>query len=276
MNKLTTFFRTFIQTISNPDYYNDVIKSKFSFSLKYFLVFYLFLSIVTAFHYSIVIKPKLQTLGVNLVDELNNNYPADMVMDFKNGQLSITGAPEPVNLPFPQTVNDLVSSSDYKYLLSVDTQNTPDSQALLTLDKNNFTIHQPDGTQQTIPLSEFHDMTLDKNSLGLTTSVLSSTIAKFIDWSPFLVLLAALVGLTAGSLILLLILSLFTWTVSNILNKHLTYGKSYQLGLHTVTFAETVGLLQKLLFPDFPTARLFGIAFFGSTLFALWALKKNK
>ena len=59
MNKLSLFVRVFWKSMFSPVYYHDVVKAKFSFSLKYFLFFSFVLGLILTLSLTTVILPPL-------------------------------------------------------------------------------------------------------------------------------------------------------------------------------------------------------------------------
>jgi hypothetical protein len=67
-------------------------------------------------------------------------------------------------------------------------------------------------------------------------------------------------------------MSIVTYMASLVLRKNLNLKKSFQITLHTITFAQTAAFLQGLLLTgNFPS--LFNLAILGATLIAVYSLK---
>jgi hypothetical protein len=112
MNKLRTFFRTLFKSLTSPQYYTDVLRAKFSFSLTYFFVLQLFLAGLTTLRILVPVTvfdvPKLANEAVKL-------YPADLVITAKEGHISI-------NKPLPYAI-PLQSEEEMKRKAAVDPYN---------------------------------------------------------------------------------------------------------------------------------------------------------
>lgn len=278
MNKLKIFFRTYYKTLTEPSYYNHILEAKFSFTIKYFLFFYLLASVITAISFSLHTQPKIDRFSKTTISEITNNYPPEMVLTIDQGQLSVTGVTLPFNIPIPDFLSDPQFSSNYDYLVTIDpSENFPKTKAFLTLTKTEYFIRQPDGSKESHSLSDIRErIIVDKNAVQLATSALQSTLDTLVMLSPLFVFLLSLLFLPLISMIMAAILSLFVWLAMAIANKGLSYTKSFQIGLHIYTFAQTVTLFSDLLFPKFHLSQLFSLAFFGSVAIVIWSLKPLK
>ena len=88
MKKIKTFLYVLKNSISSPKYYNDIVKTKINFSIKYFLALSLLVSVISVIGYSITYLP-------NYISEINTAYksieegfPEDLIIEFKDGTWS--------------------------------------------------------------------------------------------------------------------------------------------------------------------------------------------
>jgi len=95
MSKLFTFFTSFVKSLIDPTYYADILHAKFSFSIKYFFLLTVILSLVTAV--KVAIPLSLFNLDASLT-RIVKIYPADLVVKINNSRLSI-------NKPFPYFIS---------------------------------------------------------------------------------------------------------------------------------------------------------------------------
>src|SRR3989338_6407136 len=65
MSKLKTFFRSLYLSATNPSYYRDLLKTKFSFSLKYFFGLSLLLTLISTIVFSLILIPQIKTLVID-------------------------------------------------------------------------------------------------------------------------------------------------------------------------------------------------------------------
>jgi hypothetical protein len=110
MNSLTTFFRTLVKSFTSPGYYADILKAKFGFSLKYFVLF----NFLTALFTTAVIMIPVSRFDVqDTVNQVVNLFPSDLKIDVNNGRLSINKR-LPYAIPFPQELQDKEHNHDHE------------------------------------------------------------------------------------------------------------------------------------------------------------------
>lgn len=279
MKRLTTFpktfARTFTKSLSEPQYYNHVVNAKLSFSIKYFIFFYFILSAAQTIIFSFRDLPKITQAAQGIIHDLTTHYPPDLVITAENETLSISGVEEPYFIPFPESISELGEETGFTNLAVLDTTTqiaAPDT--LVTVTAKEFIVRSPDGRKQSYPVGYIEKpITLDRNAVGLLTSAAQSYIQTGFRFLPFVMFAFIAIFQPITTIIILLFYALFILISSNILRKNLSYKKSFQIGLHTITFAETVQFLQSTVFPNFDTSIFFPLAFFGASLIAVWSLK---
>ena len=196
MNKLSLFVRVFWKSMFSPVYYHDVVKAKFSFSLKYFLFFSFVLGLILTLSLTTVILPPLSKFSGRLQTRAAGLYPANLVITIKQGQLS-TNQIEPLHFPIPYELftdtPPAVSDQKQFYLLTIDTKASIEDYA---------------------------------KSQSLVFVTRDNVVMLFVGLSIFLPM---------TRLISLLILSLVLLAITKLMHISLSYGKIYQIGLHALT-----------------------------------------
>lgn len=273
MNKIRTFWRTYWLSISDPNYYNDVLKAKFSFSLKYFILFYLVLSLASTAVFSWRDVPTFVQTADKYFDHLVANYPEDLVLDLRDNSLTVTGVDEPYSIPLPEDDTFLVERD---YLLTVDTASDDFYSSGLTFYRDQATLRYFED-----PIVIGYDQIALEGRLTQTSLLDTQTdIKEFIaELSWFLPLIFWLFMAVVNPIIvlgLLVLLSTMIWLATQFGKSRLTYRKSYQLGLHTITFAETVAFLQALLFVGLELPSVYTTAYFAASLLVLFNLRRGK
>lgn len=282
MNKIQTFARTFIKSITEPAYYNHILKAKFSFSVKYFLMYYVFFALFSSLVYNYSTKPKLSEFSTGLINEITSNYPTDLVITVENSGLTMEGADDPLNVPIPAFLQDSGLEDEFDYLATITNSiEAPSTNSLITATKDRIIIRTQEGSKETITfesleLADDEVLTLNKNIVNMSTSQLQTILDQIIAYSPIAVFLFTLVFMPVFAALGLLFNSLLTWLISSLMSKNLSYKQSYQIGLHTTTFVSTATLIKDILFPQVMFSALGTIAFLGSTIIALMAIKPLK
>lgn len=291
MIKIKIFFRTLLHSFTDPNYYGDVIKAKFNFSLKYFIVFYILLSSLFSIYTLVFVNNEVSPRIDGVVDEVVGMYPNDLIISFdgESSVLSTDGVEEPVVIPM---IESEYIETDIESLLVIDTQaNAEDiseyGSLLLLTDSYISTISDSSGGFQIFPLDELFavindndsgrkitSVTLDKTFVDTNTPLVKVILHKFARMLPVIVFFGSIIFLIVSRLILLLILTVFNLIFVSLLGKKLRYSKMYQIGLHTITVAEGITKLSSLIFRDSVNS-LFSFAFLGISFIALMGIDKK-
>jgi hypothetical protein len=169
-----------------------------------------------------------------------DNYPQDLVVTVKSGNISINKE-EPYFVKLPDLMNDgNRQSNKIENLIAVDTKSEASADNLkkyntVALVTKNYIVYQKDDGQISIQsLENISDMVVDKIA-----------VTNFVEkYSPYLKLLYPFFIIVFFIFFVLLILfrlcylflaALLIWLIAHIKNVEISYGKSYQLGLHLIT-----------------------------------------
>ncbi|HRN70487.1 MAG TPA: DUF1189 family protein [Candidatus Woesebacteria bacterium] len=247
MNKLKTFFYSFIKSISNPAYYKDVVKAPIGFSFKYVL----FLSYILLLFYTVVIVgymatmlPQLPQFIISTKTQLDQFYPKDLVVQIKNGIVSINQE-NPVFLDIPELQNE-----EFEHIIVINTQAQVEDfidykTFFLVTDDSVVYPDSPSGYTVT-SVGELVDNTnierIDRNIYEQFLSVafrFLDSIPTYAPWTligiviifPFIIALFEF----SRNIITVAFLSLVTWLVASLLKTKLSYINVFQMGLHAVT-----------------------------------------
>ena len=266
MNKLKTFFNTFKRSASDPSYYKDILKAKFSFSLKYLYMLSFFIILVTVLKFALMFAIALPTLTPKIQEfkkNMQTAYPAELEVKINNGELS-TNVEEPYYFdPFDMKGDD--GKSQYEHFITIDTEASVEdyesyqSAILLTRTAAVYPDNQS-GTYNFIKFSEF------KEPIAINKSLYDEMMKKaspLIDAVPMLltgliilmVLFGPLIGgvfTTAGYMLYLLLATLVTWIVAKLFKTNLGYSKVYQLGMHGITLSVVITTILGLFGKDIP------------------------
>lgn len=239
MKKIKTFFHVFINSLFPLDYYyKKIVKTPFSFSLKYFfaLIFALNFILISVFILrNWFIKNNVNEFKINLINSLNN-YPENLIITIKNNQLT-TNFDRPYifwlnykKIPHPLIVIDERATEDKIYNF--------DSTSLL-VNSNGFIIKTAKG-QRYYPFKFFkEDLTINKQSVDY----LKNLIFRFSEFSllliPIILVLLPIILTLYFFLVkmfYLALISLIAFWAIKILKIKTKYKKVFQISLHSATF----------------------------------------
>jgi len=287
MNMLRTFFKTLARTFTDPKYYQDIIAAAASFSFKYFFFFYLLLAVAITTYTSVNFLPTIGEYADQAIDDVVNLYPDDLVLTLDGGQLATEGVAEPIIFGLPSEADIGLPEEEIENLLVIDTSadvgDINNYKAFILLTKTDAVMRSDESLSayRVIPLSEISSqmpdkiLKLDKPFIDQQMPQINQALDQLMKMLPWLVFLFLAAWLPISRLFYLLLMSLVTWALASMFGRGLNYGKVFQIGLHTVTIADGVTKLQRLIYPSlFPF--LFTLAFLGTTVIALFALKPIK
>jgi len=235
------FFKNIKNSIYSPSYYNSVITKSFSSSLKYFLLFILFLSLLTTIILSFTTIPKIKSSIDTMGKEILRYYPDELEIVIKKGKVS-TNVQEPyfIKAPISGLENILVINT----MVSFSLENFKDYKTACLLTKENLVCYDENQTIKIIPLTNVSDLKLNK-------SIVSSFLIKiqpfFRLFYPLLILVFFMVIfiISLWRMIYLFFGALLIWLVAKVRKVDIGYKKSYQIGLYLMTAPFLIDFLIK-------------------------------
>ena len=281
MRKLKTFWYSYKKSLTEPGYYNHILFSKISFSVKYYLFFFLLLSIANTLFFTSRIQPRVSGVVESSIQDVEDHYPEDLVITLENNQLTVTGQEQPINIPFNQSQREFFNSSGhYDYLATIDSQTeTANTKALITLTKNDFIYRSETDVKESIPYESLYteSLTINRDIVQETLNQIKPEVEQTLRILPILFFFVMLISAPTSTFILVLVYSFFTYSLANLLQKRIPYKKALQLNLHIVTFAETASFIHTIAFPDTNmSSMLYPLAYFGTALIVVFNLKKPR
>jgi hypothetical protein len=260
MGKLSTFFYVFKNTFTSTAYYSDILKSPFSFSLKFFYLYFFLYSLIG----SIVAIPKyilpLQKLVAFIPARLEEIYPAELEINVKQGKLS-TNVQEPYFIPlvklekiFIDNNTSVSNNGELENFLTIDTKaNVEDIykyQTIVLLTQDYLVYADPDrhGELRVESLRQLDNVVVNRlmiHDFMLKMSPVINLIEKTaLPAITFLVFIFLLFFVPINKLFYLLFFSLIVLVIAKIMSFSISYVKSYQIGLHfTVILTTLFGLV---------------------------------
>lgn len=292
MKKIRAYFYSLKKSLISPDYYQDVLKAKFSFSLKFFFFSCFLLSLVLGTIYSYNAHGLLKEFILKLED-LPQFYPENLVVEIKNGQVK-TNQPEPyfIPLPFFKTVKEYPLPS--LNLLVIDTQaNIEDItqyQTLALLTGNNLAFRTSKETQEirVYPLNRIQDFTLDQVLVKTLWQKISVYFKYLVPLATLFIFLGLFMAIPFSKFNHLLIFSLITLVfarillrsnariISPIIKTSLAYKKSLQINLHAFILPTLVQEIFKLGGLTIPIPFFYSLILLIFNLVIISSLKEKK
>jgi len=251
VSKLKAFYYSFYKSVSSLSYYKNVVLAPLSFSVKYFLMLTILVSVGISTVATISALPKIQKGLNSFINTAANYYPDDLIITSKGGQININ-KPEPFIVPFPKGSLELTSQTkkELENLIVFDSNGTLDDmekyKTLILVNKSNLLIQSQDKIEAR-SFKDYPDGRLTKQEVVKTID----SIKPFISLVPVIMFLAILFGTLlyyAGvKFILVLPVALGLMLVGNIKKLQMPFSKYLQIALHTFTLPLIVEIVSMVV-----------------------------
>jgi hypothetical protein len=237
-------------SIYNPQYYKELLQKPFSYSIKYYLLFSLIISIIFGGIFFVKFLPTARVI-IEKGSQLSSYYPKELEVIVKEGRAS-TNIPEPYFIKMPDGIDQQEVENGFDNILVIDTKNNFSLEkfnsyktvALLTADS--FVYVDEQNGVAVKQLKDFEDFKLNKllvddfmNRISPYFVILYPLSVIAILFVTFMALISKLVYLLFGALVL--------WILFKIRGININYKKSYQLGVHLLTLLVVIESVIMLL-----------------------------
>ncbi|PIP64766.1 MAG: hypothetical protein COW16_04495 [Sphingomonadales bacterium CG12_big_fil_rev_8_21_14_0_65_65_10] len=283
MKFIKTFVHVLKKSLTEPKYYQDILKTSFWFSLKYLLILNLVLMLIESMILTITILPtinkKTELIKNEIIKQSKDFYPRELVMSINKGQLS-TNVKEPYFFNPPEIIKLLQKNTSdnilYSNFITIDTKANVEKfreyRTLFLITKDSIVVPDRQKNMKTFRVSQFSNnfnFNLDYakyNKFYLKTLPYINLLPQiiFLGLIIFIILMPwfGALFLTIGNLFYLLWTTCLFWVFFKIKKKSVTYYQLFRLGMHGITIIILVGTLASLLKIDL------GIGLF--TSFVVW------
>lgn len=243
MHKVKAFPYVFFHSLSSISYYKEILKTRFSFSIKYFLLLAALVSTISTLNLSIKITPIIRETTQNVLAQFRNIYPSDLVITSKNNEWAIN-KPQPVVLPFPIFKDD-VADFPKNFIVFDKNGTVADVTAhdtLVLVNEKNILVHNT-RKLEVYPIKEIPDGQFTKQRLDQALD----NLEKLMELIEFIVVLfLALVIIFYNfifRLIYLIFVGAFIWVLGHIVESKYKLSQAYRIGIHTMTLPIVVQLM---------------------------------
>ncbi|HUW21867.1 MAG TPA: DUF1189 family protein, partial [Candidatus Bathyarchaeia archaeon] len=260
------FWQVFKNSAFKPTYYKDVLKARFSFSLKYFIVLFGFLSFLTCFTIAFFLWQKADPFLKQMESKLPEFYPEELEIQIKDGQV-FTNVTEPYFVAlnpdfFPKDIKQGLENQPLQNILVIDTlaqaTDIRKYQTFALLTKTDVAFMAENNEIRVYGLEEIKDFSLNQQQVNQALGKITPYLKKII---PFLILLTFLVVppttilLKFSSLVFFALLALLMARLFK--HRQVTYIKALQVNLHAITLPTIITAVFQF-FGAFPKVPMFG------------------
>lgn len=253
VNKLKRFFINVKRSAIDLNYYKDILRAPFKFSLKYHFLLLFIISLIVGVKLAAgiaILTPQIPGFVNNAKLGAREVYPKELVATVKNGEVS-TNVKEPYFIKLPKSW----SEKDMNFI-AIDTKAQPlDIQKYETpilLTKNSVVVIDNKSGYRLYPVSDFakEDFALTNNEY----QKFMDQVLPYLDQLPNLAIVLIIVSLTLWpilgtvvwliwNLVWFLVIALIVLLITKLMKKKISFGKIYQMSLHAVTLPIIINLI---------------------------------
>ncbi|MEO8582044.1 MAG: DUF1189 family protein [Patescibacteria group bacterium] len=272
---IKTFRISIVGSLTDLNYYLEILNTPTRFSIKVVAMFYLLLGIVLTGIFIVKDLPKINATFNSIRTELTTTYPDNLVFDWRDQRLS-SNSDQPVVVPFPAITQPLDTAPQHLAVIDTHTDQDPENvKALIYITETKMFINSMQGNWAEANLSDVIETEsghLDKQEVLKQAAESEETQRQILQILPWLTLLTFSLGLFIIRMLTVLFNALIVQLLFQILNKPLAYKKVLQLCLHALIPTEIIYQISARLFPhlNFP---MFGLAFWLIISLLIWHLR---
>lgn len=236
MKKLKTFLYVLKNSIASPKYYNDIVKTKINFSIKYFLALSFLVSVISVIGYSIIYLPKyISEINISY-QSIEEGFPEDFIIEFKDGSWSS-------NKEGPVIIKQINFDKDSKLpenLFVFDKEGTIEKineyHTMFLINSENILYKTDTEGVVAQPLKNIPDGKLDRNLLNEKMQ----TVKKVVGFLPYLLPLVLLIPTflfeyVGGSIFIILMSAIGVYIASISTKKKIDFKSAFQICIHSST-----------------------------------------
>lgn len=258
MLKLKTFFRSFIKSSINSDYYNHVVETRFSFSFKYFVFLHFLLALIIMARVTVVVSKFDATAFISNLSQL---YPEELVLTVDDDGVSINQDLPYSLVTLDEAVQVFGDEELSKIVADADTQDWSlakfdsdeniqglddvlDAKALVVITESSIYILEDADTGEikAYPMSGIEgNYSISQSSVDIVVDQLSGLpVIKQKLYVPFIAVSVLLLAWAGGLWLRFIVVAFYSLLVKIAVTlfmktKKLSYVKVLQIGLHSIT-----------------------------------------
>jgi len=225
-------------SIYGPNYYNELLSKPVSYSLKYYFLFSLILSLLVAVYLSIIFMPAAKLFFDDLETKITKNYPQGLKVEIKNGQ-AFANVEQPYFIKMPKSVKEGRTITETENIFVIDTNNEFDLakfysyKTAIVLNKSSVSYYEDSGVAVQL-LKNSPDFSVDKDKIVSFVGKIKP-FANSIYPAFFIAVWIGSFIVLAVKLIYLFFAGLLIWLAVKIKKMEIGYLRAYQLGIHLMT-----------------------------------------
>lgn len=267
IDKLKAFWHVFLNSLTKPTYYNELLTTPAKFTFKYYFLLAVLLATLVAGATSIQFGPSAKKTVEEAIEKAVLLYPKDLVITIEEGALNINQE-EPYFLKTSEEFGasekdaeseEIIGNGELiENIIVFDKKGTIEDfenyKTLALVNEKNILIRGID-KMKVYPIENLPNTTIDYEDILYW----SDLIGKVVEYVPYLVFLAGLVTYIGyyfvGRLIYVLFVAVAFVIAGLIGNKKKSFLDYYRVGIHTMTLPLIIEVL--FVLTQFPVTILF-------------------
>ncbi len=233
MRKLRTFLYCFYKSATSPKYYNDILKTKPRFTVKYYIGLALFAALLTTLATGARIFPTAKKETSSFSQQFKNLYPSDLTITLKSGQWN-TNKLEPVIIPFPKPSGSELGG--FENLVVLYHQGTVEDlktfKTLILVNGTNVIVSDPSGTITSRPISNFKDMEIN-------ATLVNNLVGSVMKYTPYFLVVVTAIGAVffymLANIFPIFFIGIAVYVFAKSSKKNLKFVEALRIGVHTLT-----------------------------------------
>lgn len=251
--KLKKYLTALQATLTQPDYYIDILNQNVWSSVKFLLTSYLLIGLVVSLIIVQIDIPRYQSQFTQAMEELKKYYPPTLEIKWENNQLS-SNSSEPIKVNFPSMVEKKYRFKENLALVNPQLETPSDNEpAFFILTRDQLWFQDNDQSWNKIPLSILPGfqtpLVINQQSLDTVTHGWQQTMQSLLNKLKFLVPIFFPVLLLLSRLITNIVDALLIFLMTRISYRKFSFPKIWQISLHVMVVAEIVSQITGYLYP---------------------------
>jgi hypothetical protein len=284
MKKLKAFFYVYKNSLLNPKYYKDLLGTNMNFTIKYYIMLAVTLSLIYATAITVRNFADVK-LGVStFTEQARNLYPEDLEIVFENETWNMNKeAPVVIQLP-EETMRELITVEGEtaqnipKNLLVLDKEGTIEQlkelDTLALINEKNLLVRSGEEItsmplKDTIPFKKLENYKVTQTEFNNMLEY-----ARYIpSVLPVVLFISGILGMTTGGVIQTLIVAMILYVVAMILKPKRSYNEVIKIAFHTSTLILSIQILLGVVAIGFVHPQVFWAGHIGYGILVLSTIK---
>jgi|SRR5579859_1008454 len=281
--KPKTYWYVLFNSFILPAYYLSILNTKLKFSLRFFLVSYVLLSLLATILFVVVQIPRWEMQLKNSAQEVVASFPSDLQIAWDGKMLHATNS-QPLSIGYPKGFSHENLPNVLAYLDtttdSLDTVNhKTSSHAFFVVTQSHLYVNGAENNSSNLELNQIYgfekSFTITKGNITGYARSVKTFIQQALEGSVVFYPFGFFMFMVASRLFSLLLDSVLIFYLLRVFRKPFPYWKVYQVGLHICVVAEFVELLTTRFVPN-TGLPMFALAFWGYAIFIFSNLRNVK